>query len=74
MRGTLRTFDPNDRIYLLNRTKEIMTHYSEAWRCSATFNFLGISYPTVRNDSDTFHQVQTILSNLGGLTEIEPSM
>ncbi|WP_457559741.1 M20 metallopeptidase family protein [Candidatus Harpocratesius sp.] len=72
--GTLRTFDENDRMYVLKRIKEICTLYAKAWRCECELKLLGVSYPSVKNSTHLVKKIEPILKDLGPVTEVEPTM
>ncbi len=72
--GTLRTFDHKDRIYLLERMEQLITHYSQAWRCEAKLEFIGMAYPPVVNDPEVVDEVANIMRELGDIQEVDPTM
>lgn len=72
--GTLRTFDLEDRNYLLQRIQEITSLYGKAWRCETEFEILGISYPPVINDTSLLRDIRPFLEDIGPFEEIEPTM
>ncbi|MHA1619102.1 MAG: M20 metallopeptidase family protein [Promethearchaeota archaeon] len=72
--GTLRTFDQDDRKHILERIEQIITHYSQAWRCEAKLEFIGMAYPSVVNDPKIVDEVADILEDLGGIHDVEPTM
>ncbi len=74
LKGTLRTLNPTIRDYILKRMQEILKGYSEAWRCTAKFKLIEPSYPTVVNDIELTEEISQILSHIGSIETISPSM
>ncbi|TFH29102.1 MAG: amidohydrolase, partial [Promethearchaeota archaeon] len=72
--GTLRTFNKNDRNFLLDRMEQLISHYSQAWRCEGKLDFIGMSYPPVVNDPAIVDEIADILEDLGGIHEVEPTL
>ncbi len=61
MKGTLRTFNKKVRDYIIERIKDIVKGYSEAWRCTGKVIIEGLSYPPLINDPELTEKVMTIL-------------
>ncbi len=74
IRGTLRTFEEQDRTHLITRMKEIVEHYGKAWRCDATITFAEIAYPTLKNHGPTLNKIKGILSDVGKIIDVEPTL
>lgn len=74
LRGTLRSFNSQDRDYIIDRMRELINNYSQAWRCKGKFRFLGTSYPALINHHETYRHVEHILQELGGVQTIEPCL
>jgi len=74
MKGTLRTFNPEVRNYIITRIEEVVDGFSKAWRCEGKFELEGVSYPPLINNPEIVESLQLLFEELGGVEEIEPSM
>ncbi|MFX1247088.1 MAG: M20 family metallopeptidase [Promethearchaeota archaeon] len=75
LKGTFRTMDPDIRIFIIKRIKEIVEGYSKAWRCDGNVD-LGMiaAYPPLLNDAQTVDNVTSILESLDTVIQMNPSM
>jgi amidohydrolase len=72
--GTLRTFNPEVRSYLIDRIRDVVKGYSSAWRCTAKVEFDPIYYPAVINDEEAVGVLFKILKGVGTLREMDQTM
>jgi amidohydrolase len=74
IRGTLRSMNPNIRIFLRKRIVEVVEGYSSAWRCKGSVDFDPMAYPAVINDEMTVNTVIKILKGFGDVQIMNQSM
>ncbi len=72
--GTLRTFNPEVRSYLIDRIRDVVEGYSSAWRCTSKVDFDPIYYPTVVNDETVVEALFKILEDVGTLKTMDRTM
>ncbi len=74
LKGTLRTLNSTIRDYIIKRMQEILKGYAEAWRCKGVFKLIEPSYPPVVNNVELTEKISEILTPLGPIINIPPSM
>ncbi|MBD3192875.1 MAG: amidohydrolase [Candidatus Heimdallarchaeota archaeon] len=74
LKGTVRTFDLEDREFIVKRMQELVEGYSKAWRCEGSVTFDEPFYPPVINDDAIVDQLSKLLSELGKVKMIKPTM
>ncbi|MFX0116264.1 MAG: M20 family metallopeptidase [Candidatus Hodarchaeota archaeon] len=75
LKGTLRTMDPDIRLFLRKRITEIVQGYSQAWRCEGMVEYDDEAfYPVTMNNSQIVGKLVPILKDLEFETTLDPSL
>jgi amidohydrolase len=72
--GTLRTFNPEVRSYLIDRIRDVVKGYCSAWRCTSKVDFDPMYYPAVINDDIAVKTLFEILKDVGTLEIMDQTM
>ena len=74
IRGTLRTMNPEVREFLIQRIRQVVEGYSNAWRCTGSVEFDPMAYPAVINDEETVDAIKSILQDVGQVVNMDQTM
>ncbi len=74
IRGTLRTMNPEVRKFLIERIKQVVYGYCNAWRCNGLVEFDPMAYPGVVNDDGIVDNIRSILGDVSQIVNMDQTM